>query len=334
MKKISFPLVVILLICIIITLIGYNTLTIRKESQKYQELQQKYQNQPLDETTHSNANTPTIYCIGDSLTIGAKSSSYPTALSSATNFSVNKFGGAQDQTQDIAIRMGKIKIYTNNITIPETVTPVNLKIYDKDNNVLNVLKGKGSNFTTVEIAGISGKLKYNATKKTHTFTRDQNGVEKVITKLTQIKSEIPTFEKNNVAIIFTGTYDPQTQNGIFKTITYQRAIINQLKTKNYIVVSLTSKRRLPIVDDMNKVLKEEHKEHFLDFRDYLLNDGIKDAKMTLTAQDKKDLQKGYIPSSFLQADMLNGNAKFNQLLAEQITKKMIDLKYINKNDIK
>ena len=61
--------------------------------------------------------------------------------------------------------MGKIKIYTNNITIPETVTPVNLKIYDKDNNVLNVLKGKGSNFTTVEIAGISGKLKYNATKK-------------------------------------------------------------------------------------------------------------------------------------------------------------------------
>ena len=121
---------------------------------------------------------------------------------------------------------------------------------------------------------------------------------------------------------------------IFKTITYQRAIINQLKTKNYIVVSLTSKRRLPIVDDMNKVLKEEHKEHFLDFRDYLLNDGIKDAKITLTAQDKKDLQKGYIPSSFLQADMLNGNAKFNQLLAEQITKKMIDLKYINKNDIK
>ena len=89
--------------------------------------------------------------------------------------------------------MGKIKIYTNNITIPETVTPVNLKIYDKDNNVLNVLKGKGSNFTTVEIAGISGKLKYNATKKTHTFTRDQNGVEKVITKLTQIKSENSNF---------------------------------------------------------------------------------------------------------------------------------------------
>ena len=85
---------------------------------------------------------------------------------------------------------------------------------------------------------------------------------------------------------------------------------------------------------MNKVLKEEHKEHFLDFRDYLLNDGIKDVKITLTAQDKKDLQKGYIPSSFLQADMLNGNAKFNQLLAEQITKKMIDLKYIDKNDIK
>lgn len=307
---------------------------VRKESQKYQELQQKYQNQTSSETPDSSTSRkPTIYCIGDSLTQGEKSASYPTALASLTGFSVNKLGGSQDQTIDLAIRVGGLKIYTNNLTIPASTTPVKMKIFDKDNNELDVLKGKGNNFSTVEIAGISGYLKYDSKTKTHTFTRIDAGEEKVISKLTQIKSELPTFDKNSIAIIFSGTYDKNEQNGIFRTITYQRAIINKLKTKNYIVVSLTSQRRFNIVDDMNKVLKEEHKNHFLDFRSYLLKNGLKYANIKPTAQDKQDLQLKYIPSSLLKADKLNGNGKFNQLLSQQITDKMIELGYITQKDI-
>ena len=226
-----------------------------------------------------------------------------------------------------------MKIYTNNLTIPASTTPVKMKIFDKDNNELDVLKGKGNNFSTVEIAGISGYLKYDLKTKTHTFTRIDAGEEKVISKLTQIKSELPTFDKNSIAIIFSGTYDKNEQNGIFRTITYQRAIINKLKTKNYIVVSLTSQRRFNIVDDMNKVLKEEHKNHFLDFRSYLLKNGLKDANIKPTAQDKQDLQLKYIPSNLLKSDKLNGNGKFNQLLSQQITNKMIELGYITQKDI-
>ena len=52
---------------------------------------------------------------------------------------------------------------------------------------------------------------------------------------------------------------------------------------------MTSKRQNNLVRDDNNILKEEHKDHFLDFRTYLLTNGLKDANITATEQDQKDL---------------------------------------------
>lgn len=325
MKKLSFTLIVILLVSIIITLIGYNELTIRQNSKKYQELTQQ-ENKNINTKT---SDSITINCIGDSFTVGDSRTSLANALASQTNFSVNKFGGYYDQSIDIAIRMGSVKVYTNNVTIPSNSSPVHIKLYNKDGEELDVLKSSGSNFSSVEIDGISGKLKYDQETKDHTFTRDQNGEQKNINNLTLITAQFPEYNEDDIAIIFSGTYDPQISNGIFRTITYQRAMLNKLNTKRYIVVSLTSKRKMPIVRDMNKVLAEEHDKHFLDFRSYLLENGLEDANITPTKQDELDLENGYIPTSLLKDDKVNGNSKFNQLLAEQIIKKMIELEYID-----
>ena len=127
-------------------------------------------------------------------------------------------------------------------------------------------------------------------------------------------------------------YPVYGENGIFRTITYQRAIINQLDTDKYIVVSLTDKNRFPIVRDMNSVLAEEHCEHFLDFRSYLLSDGLNDANITPTEEDTEAIDNGYIPPSFLK-DETHGNGKFNDLLAEQLLEKMIDLGYLTQDQL-
>lgn len=322
MKKVSFIGIVILLLCMIICLIGYNSLTIKQESEKYKETAQS--NQEPEQRVESSNNLPTIYCLGDSL------SSYPTALSSLTGLSVNKIGGSTDQTIDIAIKIGRIKIYTNDITIPASTDSVDLTLYDEDENELDVLKGELDNFSSVTIAGVEGTLSYNSDKDTHTFKRDEAGDEVSISSPTEISAEIPEFEDNKIAIIFTGTYDPNIENGIFRTITYQRAIINQLDTDKYIVVSLTDKNRFPIVRDMNSVLAEEHGEHFLDFRSYLLSDGLNDANITPTEEDTEAIDNGYIPPSFLK-DETHGNGKFNDLLAEQLLEKMIDLGYLTQD---
>jgi len=336
MKKTTFIGIVILLVCMIVCLVGYNTLVIQEESQKYQKLQTEAK-EPEKETekkdnTKETSNTPTIYCIGDSLTIGSSSSSYPTALSSLTGFSVNKFGGATDKTIDLSIKMGRTEIFTKDITIPASVEEVPITIYNSKGEELDVLTGELGNFKNVEISGVSGTLNYNSTSQKHTFTRNERGDKVKISSLTQIKASLPEFEDDSIAIIFTGTYDPNVNNGIFRTITYQRAIINQLGTEKYIVVSLTSKRKFSIVRDMNSVLKEEHGDHFLDFRAYLLEHSLEDAGITPTDQDKQDLEKGYIPSSLLKDDV-NGNSKFNELLAKQLIEKMIELDYISEDQI-
>lgn len=330
MKKSTFTLLIILMISMIIALVFYNQYDIYQERQQLQELVNTNTKQPQKEVKNSKT---TIQCIGDSLTLGDSKTSYPDVLSNLTHLPISKFGGKNDQSIDIAIRMGRTQIMTNDVTIPATPTPVEINIYDTNNNSLDVLKTSGNNFSSVEIDGITGKLKYDSEKKVHIFTRDQKGEEKVISKPTRIMAKFPTFNKDDIAIIFTGTYDPYNTNSIFKTITYQRSMINQLKTKKYIVVSLTSKRRFPIVDDMNKVLQQEHGEHFLDFRNYLLKSGLDDAHITPTRQDEKDLANRYIPSSLLKSDKLNGNAQFNQLLAQQIIQKMIDLNYIEESQL-
>lgn len=328
MKKSFYYLITILCFFILITLIGYNELIIHKNSVEFEKLSEK------NNSNNITTSNPTINCFGDVLTLGNQKTSYPTSLVDLTNFSVNKFGGSTDKSIDISIRLGKTKVYTQKVTIPATPSPVEIRLYNEKGEEIDALKGKSNYFSSVEIANIPGKLEYDIKKKIHTFTRSQNGNEGKITNLSQITSQYPTYNSDDIAIIFTGTFDDNVPMGIYKTITYQRAILNHLKTDKYIIISLTSKRKFSIVDDMNKVLLEEYGEHFLDFRSYIQKSGLKDANITPTKQDKQDLANHYIPSSLLNDDKLTGTNKFNSLLAKQIIDKLLDLGYISEELLK
>ncbi|RHM62821.1 hypothetical protein DW911_01945 [Erysipelatoclostridium sp. AM42-17] len=326
MKKSLFPISVLVLVAIILGLIGYDRHVTNNNAKKYQTT--KTEQTAKTETKKDETPKQRIYCIGDSLTIGNDFASYPLTLESLSNSQVIKIGGNQDTSLDLAIRVGRIKIYVNNITIPQGKTPVDVPLYDEQNQPLDVLKSTGTNFSDVTINGIKGTLSYDANRNMHTFTRNEAGKETPLNQLTQVESDVPDFNENDIVVLFSGTYDNQNNLDIYRTITYQRAIINQIKTQKYIVVSLTSRRQNASVRDQNNMLKEEHKDHFLEYRAYLLDHGLADANITPTAQDQQDLNNNYIPSSLLKDDKLNGNDAFNTLLAKQVNQKMIDLQYI------
>ena len=89
--------------------------TLKNTNQKKkQQLQQKKKN------------SQRIYCIGDSFTLGSEFASYPLNLESLTNSEIIKFGGNQDTTFDLSIRVGRTKIFANNITIPGDKEAVDL----------------------------------------------------------------------------------------------------------------------------------------------------------------------------------------------------------------
>ena len=68
--------------------------------------------------------------IGDSFTVGSEFASYPLNLESLTNSEIIKFGGNQDTTFDLSIRVGRTKIFANNITIPGDKEAVDLTFYN------------------------------------------------------------------------------------------------------------------------------------------------------------------------------------------------------------
>ena len=165
--------------------------------------------------------------------------------------------------------------YVNNITIPSSVSPVAVTLYNQQGEALDALHGKGTNFDNVTIGGIEGQLSYNQQDKKLYFARNDAGKETAITKLTQVEGKKVDFNANDSYVFFVGQNDPYYKGSIFKTINNINYIVKKYNINKYVVVSLTSKRHYHIVDDMNDVLKEEYKDHYLDFRTYLLTNGLK-----------------------------------------------------------
>ena len=141
-----------------------------------------------------------------------------------------------------------------------------------------------------------------------------------INTLTKIEVTKPEINKDNILILFTGSYEESVQGSLAE---YQKQIISAFNTDKYIVVSLTQDDR----DATNNLLKTTHGDHYLDFKSYLLTSGLKDAGITETAQDKTNLANKNTPSSLLD-DKINGNSKYNELLAKQLTDKMTKLGYL------
>ncbi len=327
MKKIAFPIIVVLLVASIAALVGYNSLVIQNRGQEVLSQQPTTEtNEPTTNTTDPNA--PVIYCIGDSLTMNTDVRSYASYLKDLTGLETVTIGGMEDTTMDMAIRTGAVPVYVDDMTIPSEREAVEVTLYDENHEELDVLHNEGSNFREVSINNVSGILTYDSTNEVHTFTRSQSGEEVNITEPTQVMSEFPQFKENDIVVLFSGTYDPNVYMGIFDTINGQYRILNAVGNERYIVVSLTSRRTFNIVNDMNQVLEENFNEHYLDFRSYLMENGLTDAGIEATEQDQADLSNRYIPSSLLQRDLVDGNEQFNELLANQLLLKLQELGYI------
>ena len=113
----------------------------------------------------------------------------------------------------------------------------------------------------------------------------------------------------------------------------QKQMLEYLGTERYIVIGLTSLALVPDVEPINKALAEEFGTHFLDIRTYLLENGLEDAGIAPTVQDRADLAAGEIPSS-LRVDIVHGNEMFYRIIGEQVFLKLKELGYITEEDIK
>lgn len=270
---------------------------------------------------------PTLYCVGDSTTLGIENqnNSYPAYINESANFNIKLIGDKKITSAALLVKLGVTPVYVDKLTIPASTTPTPIVFLNKDGKANNeLLKSQGS-IDSVTINGITGKITYRYEGNTLLFTRDQPGEQSTVNSptLIQVNNNI---EPGGILVLYSGAYEQSIRGSL---VEYQKQIISAFNTDKYLVVSLTQDDR----NETNAALKNAHGEHYLDFKSYLLSNGLQDAGITATEQDTKNIAENKIPVS-LRANDINGNDKYSLLLSKQILNKLIDLKYVGENILK
>jgi len=284
-----------------------------------------------------------INCWGDSLTRGVGGTiPYPQVLATLTGKTVYNMGIGGENTAQISARQGGNPIWVNNITIPAGTTPVQIGTYatsglvdDFGNNIRFLLQGGGvhPSVNPCTIAGVEGTLTWTGSTPsdsngTFTFTRTTAGSAVTINRPTLLVTYAMKNRRENITVFWTGTNDMPDGTTVQDVIYKQRAMIDYLKTKKYIVVGMSSKSYMPDIVAVNDKLRKEYGFRFLDIRKYLLNYGLSDAGITPTTQDNTDIANGEIPTSLRSDEVHFIDATYN-IIANLIYKKLKDLGYVN-----
>ena len=311
-----FIIIVPICIILILAMIFYDRYQTSQLAKKY--------NDTNNQTTQvsSNNDLAMIYCVGDSLTLGTNDvTSYPDYLKESLKNDIEIIGDNHINSQALAIKLGNQDVYVNNFTIPSDTNAVSITLLNENGEVIDALINSQTGIESCIINNIAGTISYDSNSNQLLFKRLEAGDSSMITTLTKIEITKPEILNDNILILFTGSYEESIQGSL---VNYQKQIIDSFNTDKYIVVSLTIDNR----DATNNLLANTYGEHYLDFKNYLLTNGLNDAKITATSEDQMALANNSVPSSLL-IDDINGNNYYHQLLANQLINKMHELGYIN-----
>lgn len=339
----------ILALCMCICMCTVGTMGCGNTAQTKPEKTSETSEEPETSATPKPANEkPTINCWGDSLTAGtafSNKTSYPKALQKllTTKYKVNNFGIGGESSATIAERMGALPLTVGNtednkqsFTIPaekKESTPFSIVGISGDST--QILKQVQEDthkdcLNPITINGIEGTLqKYGGY---FIFTRAEKGEAVDVSSGDPITTAASQGNySNDINIIWAGTNDYTSSENVDEVIGNIQEMIEYLKSDKYIVIGMTALTYMPEIEEVNDRLAETFGDHFYDYRAYVLKKGLKAAGLKPTKQDKKDLKKGDMPTSFIKApeyDHVHGNEKFYKLLAKQLYLKLQQLEYV------
>lgn len=270
-----------------------------------------------------------IVCWGDSLTYGQGGNgiTYPSVLKEKSGLEVINYGIQGETARQIGIRMGAWPMSVGAFEIPgETVqTEVSLWQWGED-PIMMRLGDCGIN--PCYIAGVKGTLSYTAEDNKYYFTREEAGDAVAVSDQTEVRTfAAEDKQTSDIIVLFAGTNLPPNKDTVGELIDLERQMLEYLDTERYVVIGLTSKTLIEDVESINESLAETFEEHFLDIRSYLLENGLRDAGIEPTKRDKKNIEKGEIPSS-LRVDEVHGNEAFYRIIGECVYNKLKELGYL------
>ena len=254
---------------------------------------------------------------------------------------VVNMGAGQESSYTVLGRCGAVPyVVAEEFVIPAGTEPVPIKIRSLSGKQVTPLTGGSAGINNVHINGIEGTLSidseaynYNGTFS-YFFTRTAPGSEVTVPVESVITTAATDMYKNYLHVVFIGSYGE-----------YDNAddLVQQVKTllsrqsqndDRFIVIGpysvdgwTSSTYQLDAIDT---AMLQAFGNRYINVRKYLVEDGLSDAGLSPSSEDKLNISAGMIPKSFLSTS--NGielNGKAYALIGRLVYNRMESLGYFD-----
>lgn len=255
---------------------------------------------------------------------------------------VANMGAGREDTATILGRSGVVPyVVSADFVIPAEAESVPVAIESEDGKTVTPLIAGDGGVNPVTIAGVQGTLTRTASSQhwdqyVYQFTRLEEGQEVSVEKGTKIVTSATDAYRDYIHIVWLGTYG--SSGNPDKLVSDTKALLQRqnINTDRYLVIgpctvngnwSMASSRGMDTIDS---AMLQAFGDRYINLRKYLMEDGLRDANLSATTQDKQSVLSGHVPNSFRSnasgAD-LNGVAY--ELLGKLVFERMDRLGYLD-----
>lgn len=254
---------------------------------------------------------------------------------------VVNMGAGREDTATILGRSGVAPyVLSSDITIPAECESLPVEIRSEDGKAVTPLIAGDGGVNPVTIAGVQGTLKRTAStvkwdRYVYEFTRLEEGQAVSAEKGTPVITAATEAYQDYIHIVWLGTYGSFSNPD--KLVSDTKALLQRqsINTARYLVIGPCTYNSNwdvspTMLESIDSAMMQAFGDRYINLRKYLMADGLRDADISETTQDKRSIANGYVPNSFRSnasgAD-LNGVAY--ELLGKLVYDRMDRLGYLD-----
>lgn len=223
---------------------------------------------------------------------------------------VVNMGAGQEDSATILGRSGVVPYVVGRaFVIPAETEAVTIQIRSQSGKRVTPLTAGNVGINPVSIAGIQGTLTLDTGNQgsgiyTYRFTRLEAGAETPVEKGEVITTAGQEQYRDYIHIIWLGTY------GEFNTaeqlVKEAQALLQRqnINTERYLVIGPCAtwgswqNANAATLDAIDSAMLQAFGNRYVNLRKYLIEDGLRDAGLSATKQDRESISRGMVPNSF------------------------------------
>lgn len=254
---------------------------------------------------------------------------------------VVNMGAGPEDSNTVLGRAGALPyVVGEDVTIPAGVEPVEIALRSENGSIVSPLTGGNAGVNNVFIGDVEGTLSidssdyYYSSRYRYFFTRLTEGEETFMPAGTVVKTAATDLYRDYIHVVWIGSYD--TISNADELVQKVKTLLDR-QTKNtdrYIVIGLCSVNQsiygTYLMDSIDTAMMQAFGNRYINVRKYLVEDGLADAGISPTSEDRINISEGMIPRSFVTtSNTIDLNGKAYGVIGRLIYNRMESLGYFD-----